>query len=74
MTLAVKSLPAIAARLRTGTDIAVVARTYGCEAKWLGDQLVKSRLPFDPDGSRPLGPPSSWEVIPLPARTTRPRC
>ncbi|MFD5559762.1 hypothetical protein [Kitasatospora griseola] len=71
MTLAVKSLPAIAARLRAGTDIEVLARAYGCEVRWLGDQLVKSRLPLDPDGSRPLGPPSSWEAIKLPARAAR---
>ncbi|MER7705087.1 hypothetical protein ABTX81_19610 [Kitasatospora sp. NPDC097605] len=72
--LVLAALPAVAERYAAGVGVRRLATVYGCDAKWLQDQMLKAgyrvRLLEEATGLRPA--PLPWEPITLPRRTTMP--
>ncbi|WP_344339032.1 hypothetical protein [Kitasatospora putterlickiae] len=72
--LVIAALPAIAQRYDAGVGVRRLATVYGCDAKWLQDQMLKAGYRIRPleeaTGLRPA--PLPWEPITLPRRTTMP--
>ncbi|MFE6053957.1 hypothetical protein ACFQ6N_24665 [Kitasatospora sp. NPDC056446] len=73
-TLVIAALPAIAQRYESGVGIRRLGTVYGCEPRWLRDQMLKAGYRVRPleeaIGLRPA--PWPWTPISLPGRRALP--
>lgn len=73
--LVIAALPAIAHRHATGIGIRVLGTMYGCDPKWLRDQILKAGHPVRPieeaTAMRPIAP-APWKPLPLSKGTRLP--